>query len=360
MDRVKRILIVDDEVQNRYLLQTILKELGYESETARDGIEALAKLKLGIDLVLLDIMMPGMDGYEVARRIRKDKGASDVPIIMVTSLVSRGDRLRAVEAGANDFIAKPVDITEVKVRIAFLLKMQEAQDAMKQNQKELEGIVAKRTAALRKVLDDMTAAQRKAYEAHVDTIHRLALAAEYKDEDTAAHIHRIGEYCEILGQGLNLPPGEIELLKISSPMHDVGKIGIPDHILLKQAKLTKEEFEIIKQHTIIGFRILSKSSSELLQAGEIIALSHHEKWDGTGYPKGLAKETTPLFGRICAVADVFDSLTTRRPYKEAFSNEKAFKILKDESGTHFDPKTVAVFFYKLQEILECQEKYQAL
>ena len=356
MNQPKRILIVDDEEQNRELLQAILKELGYKFETARDGIEALAKMKMDIDLVLLDVMMPGMDGYEVARRIRSEKETVDTPIIMVTSLASREDRLRVFETGANDFIAKPIDITEVKVRTASMLKLKEAQDAMKQNQKELEEMIAKRTATLRKALDDMTDAQRKAYEAHVDTINRLALASEYRDEDTAAHINRISDYCGIIGRGLNLPPGEVEVLQIVSPMHDVGKIGVPDKILLKPAKLTKDEFEIIKKHTTIGATILAGSSSKLLNAGEVIAMSHHEKWDGTGYPKGLVNKTIPLFGRICALADVFDALTTRRPYKEAFSNEKSFKILQEESGTHFDPKIVEVFFDNVQEIVETQER----
>jgi len=358
MNKAKCILIVDDEAQNRYLLQTILKELGYKCETASDGIEALAKVKLDIDLVLLDVKMPKMDGFEVARRIRKNKEVSNIPIIMVTALSNREDRLKAVKAGANDFIAKPFGITEIRVRTASLLKMKEAQDAVKCYQKELEEIIVKRTKALRNALKDMTEAQRKGYEAHVDTINRLALVSEYKDKDTAAHIHRIGGYCAILGQGLNLSPGEVETLSISSPMHDVGKIGIPDNILLKKGKLTEEEFGIIKQHTIIGGRILAGSPSKLLKAGEIIAMSHHERWDGKGYPKGLRKENIPIFGRICAVADVFDALTSKRPYKEAFSNEKALKILSEESGTHLDPKIVKVFFDKLQEILETQEKYR--
>ncbi len=357
MNQPKRILIVDDEEQNRELLQTILKELGYKFETASDGIEALAKMKMDIDLVLLDVMMPGMDGYEVARRIRSEKETVDTPIIMVTSLASREDRLRALESGANDFIAKPVDLTEVKVRTASLLKLKEAQDAMKQNQKELEEMIAKRTATLRKALDDMTNAQRKAYEAHVDTINRLALASEYRDEDTAAHINRISDYCGIIGRGLNLPPGEVEVLQIVSPMHDVGKIGIPDEILLKPAKLTKEEFEIIKKHTTIGATILAGSSSKLLNAGEVITMSHHERWDGNGYPKGLAKENIPLLGRICAVADSFDALTTKRTYKEAFSTQKAFKIIREEKGFHFDPGIIEVFFDNQKKVIETKARY---
>ncbi|RMF90999.1 MAG: response regulator [Nitrospinota bacterium] len=359
MEKHHRILIVEDEEPNRLLLGKMVASFGYEPELAQDGIEALAKLSLDIDLVLLDIMMPGMDGFEVVRRIRQNGESSDVPIIMVTALADRENRLRAVEAGANDFISKPIDLTELRVRIASLLKMKAAQDALKQYQATLEEAVQKRTAALRQALEKMADAQRQAYAAHLDTIHRLALAAEYKDEDTAAHIHRMSHYSALLAQALHLPPGEVEIIRHASTMHDVGKIGIPDAILLKPGKLTPEEWEIMKQHTVIGARILGGSSSALLQAGEIIALSHHEKWDGSGYPQGLAGEEIPLYGRICAVADVFDALTSNRPYKKALSNEQAYEILRQGRGTHFDPQILDLFFEHLVEIEEIQQQYQA-
>jgi putative two-component system response regulator len=355
MDKPKRILIVDDEELNRELLEDLIASFGHEPEMARDGIEALAMMKLDIDLVLLDVMMPGMDGFEVAKRIRENVDYSDLPIIMVTALTSKEDRLRAVEAGANDFITKPVDKTELKVRTASLLKMKEAQDAIKRHKAELEKKVEQRTAELRLALQDMAEAQRKTHQAHLETIQRLAIAAEYKDEDTAAHINRMSNYCAIIARGLHLSPGEQEIILHASPMHDVGKIGIADAILLKPDKLHEDEWDIIKQHSTIGYRILSGSSSELLQVGEIIALSHHEKWDGSGYPKGLVGKDIHLFGRICAVADVFDALTSKRPYKKAFSNEKAYEILRESRGTHFDPKVLDVFFEHLDEVVAIQK-----
>ncbi len=357
MNQPKRILIVDDEEINRELLEALIASFGHEPKMARDGVEALAKLKLNIDLVLLDVMMPVMNGFEVARRIRQDPDTSDLPIVMVTALTSKEDRLLSVQAGANDFITKPIDKTELQVRTESLLKMKEAQDAIKRHRGMLEETVQKRTAALRKALEETAEAQRRTHQAHLETIQCLAMAAEYKDKDTAAHIHRMSNYCAIIARVLHLPPGEVELILQTSPMHDMGKIGIPDIILRKPGKLNKDEWNIIKQHSTIGSRILIGSSSELLQAGEVIALSHHEKWDGSGYPKGLKGEDIPLIGRITAVADVFDALTTERPYKKAFSNEKAYEILREGRGTHFDPKVLDAFFERLDDVVAIQDQY---
>ena len=354
----KRILIVDDDEQIRTILGEYLTMQGNEYETASDGIEALAKVKLDIDLVLMDVNMPNMDGYEVIKRIRSEPEYQDLPIIMVTAMTSREDRLQAVRAGANDFIAKPIDQTELEVRTMSLLRVKDIQDTIKRHKSELEGKVQQRTAALRKSLDEMVDAQRKTYDAYLDTIRRLAIAAEYRDEGTAAHIMRMSNYAAVLAKGLNFPPGQIEMVLQASPMHDVGKIGIPDGILLKKGKLEDKEWEIMRQHTMIGSRILQESHSDFLKAGELIAATHHEKWDGSGYPNGLKGEEIPLLGRICAVADVFDALTTKRPYKEAFSNEEAFDILRKGQETHFDPKVVDVFFNNVSEIETVQSKYR--
>jgi len=354
----KRILVVDDEPGNRELLEALLTGLGHEVELAPDGFAALAALKLGFDLVLLDVMMPGMDGFEVARRIRSGSDPSDIPICMVTSLTGKEERLRAVEVGANDFIAKPVDKTELNVRVASLLRVKEAQDAARQYETHLEAAVASRTAALRQALLEMSEAQRKTYQAQLETIERLALAAEYKDEDTASHIKRMSRCSELLARKLNLQPKECEMVLHASPMHDVGKIGIPDSILLKPAKLTPEEWVVMRRHTTMGGRILGGSSSELLQAGEVIALSHHEKWDGSGYPKGLAGEGIPLYGRICAVSDVFDALTSNRPYKKPFSNERSLQIMREGRGTHFDARILDLFLDNMREVESIQKQYQ--
>ncbi len=358
MNTPRSILVVDDEELNRELLDAQLACLGHCAEFAENGVEALAKLTPDIDLVLLDAMMPEMDGFTVARRVREDPRYYDLPIIMVTALSGKADRLRAVEAGANDFITKLVDRIELQVRTASLLKMKAAQDAVKRHRAELEETVRQRTAELRQAVHDLAEAQRRTHEAHLDTIHRLALAAEYRDNDTSAHIHRVGDYCALIARALGLPEDEVEIIRHASPMHDVGKLGIPDAILLKPGALTPEERAVIEQHALIGARILHGSEAKLLQVGEVIALSHHEKWDGSGYPYGLTGEEIPLYGRICAVVDVFDALTSKRPYKEAFSNEKACDILRAGRGTHFDPRVLDLFFAHFSEVLAIQQQYR--
>jgi len=351
-----RVLAADDQEETRRVLQRALTALGYEVEVASDGIEALAKLPLGADLVLVDARMPGLDGFEVARRIRADREHGDLPIIMVTGLDSREDRLRAVEAGVNDFIAKPFELTELRVRTESLLRLKEATDALKQHRAELEQTVAKRTGDLRLALEGMAEAQRNTYAAHLDTIRRLVIAAEYKDRDTAAHIERIGVYSELIATRLNLPPGEVEIIRHASPMHDVGKIGIPDAVLLNPRKLDAQEWEIMKTHTTIGARILHGSPSPVLKAGETIALSHHERWDGSGYPAGLRGEDIPLAGRICAVADVFDALTNNRHYRDALPNETVWEMLQSERARHFDPGVLDVFLACRDAVEQVQKR----
>lgn len=347
----KNILIVDDNVMNRELLGDMLEALGHKTVMAETGEEALEKIGADFDLVMMDVMMPGIDGYEATRRIREQFSFRDIPIIMVTALGDKESRLKAVEAGANDFIAKPVDKTELHVRTTSMLQFKEAQDAIKRHQEDLERTVQIRTAELRRALRFLS-------EAHLDTIRRLSIAAEYKDEDTAAHIHRMSHYSALLAEGIGRPEDEVELIKNASPMHDIGKIGIPDSILLKPGKLDAEEWELMKKHTTIGARILKGSDNELLQAGEVITMSHHEKMDGTGYPNGLSGEDIPLWGRICAVADVFDALTSKRPYKKAFPNEKAYEILREGRGNHFDPDILDAFFDRLDDVIAIQQKYQ--
>jgi putative two-component system response regulator len=354
----KRILVIDDDAGIRRITQTLVEELGHTVEPARDGIEGLAKLQLGIDLVLLDVVMPGLDGFDVCRRIRQDPYGKDVPVIMVTSLETRDDRLQAVEAGANDFIAKPVDDAELRIRCASLLKMKAAQDELKRYQAHLEDMCEERTASLRQALEQMAQAQRLAYQAQLETVERLATLAEYKDKVTGRHIQRMSEYCAVIARGLKLPDAEVELILHGSRMHDVGKIAVPDAILRKPGSLDSAEWKVMRAHSIIGSVILDNSSSKILQAGRLIALHHHERWDGRGYPSGLTGTDIPLWGRICAVGDVFDAVTSERPYKPAFPNDEALQLLKDGRGTHFDPRVVDVFFECLDEILAIQQKYR--
>ncbi len=353
-----RILVVDDVEQNRMLLAGIVESLGYEVEAARDGLDALARLPLGIDLVLLDVMMPGLDGFQVAARLRADPRFVELPVIMVTALDSREDRVQAVRSGANDFIAKPVDRTELEVRIGSQLKLKEAREAIRRHQLELEETVAARTAALRRAVAEMAEAQRRTVAAHLDTIRRLVLAAELKDTATAHHVLRISHYTGVLARAAHLAPGEAAALSLAATMHDVGKIGIPDSILTKTGKLTTEERRIMETHPVIGGRILEGSPSELLQTGRTIALSHHERWDGGGYPFGLAGEEIPFAGRVCAVADVFDALTTDRPYRRALAPVEAIALMREESGCRFDPRLLDLFLGREDEVLALWRGFQ--
>ncbi|MHC1751703.1 HD domain-containing phosphohydrolase [Humidesulfovibrio sp.] len=354
----ERILVVDDELINRKVLEGMLKSFGLDCVTAESGPAALALLDPSIDLVLLDIMMPGMDGFAVARAIRAMPAYADLPIVMVTALSAREDRLTAVQAGANDFVAKPIDSTELKVRMTSLLRMKLYHNKVKDYQQHLEEMVEEKTGALQSALTDLENARLATLRANMETIHKLSAAAEYKDEDTASHIIRMSRYCALIAKGHGLGEEQVDLILNSSPMHDIGKMGIPDAILLKPGKLTDEEWVVMRQHTLMGASILRGGSSQYLEAGAVIALSHHEKWDGSGYPQGLAGEEIPLFGRICAVADVFDALTTRRPYKQAFSNEVALEIMAKGRGQHFDPALYDVFINNLDELLEIQRLYQ--
>ncbi len=341
----RHILIVDDEPLNRELLGDHMEILGYTSVAAAGGSEAIAALDAGISLVLLDVMMPEMDGFAVTRAIRAHPTCANVPIILCTALESRVDRLCGVEAGANDFISKPIDKMELRVRMRSLLQMKDAQDALRCHLAELEETVARRTQELQAALEEVGGSHR-------DTVRRLALAAEYRDGHTAAHLERVGHYCALMGRLLGQPEEQIDLLYHGSTMHDVGKIGIPDAILLKPDVLSPEERIAMQEHTRIGAKLLGGSQSPLLQAGELIAFTHHERWDGDGYPCGLAGDAIPLWGRICAIADVFDALTSTRPYKPAYTLKETHALMCQARGTQFDPVLLDLFLDHFSEIAQ--------
>lgn len=349
-----RVLVVDDSETSRDTMLRALETFGHVGEAAVDGIEAVAKLRLGIDLILLDADMPGMDGFDVARTVRADPERSSIPIIMVTGLDSREDRLRALEVGVNDFVTKPFDLVELHLRTEAQLKLKASCDSVERERAALEEVAEQRVADLRTALEDVSAAQRQTYRAHLDTIRSLVLAAESKDADTAAHIDRISRYSEVVARGLHLAPHEVELIREASPMHDLGKIGIPDSILRKPGPLTSDERRVIQEHPEIGARILQESEAEVLRVGHVIALGHHERWDGKGYPAGLAGLEIPLEARICGVVDVFDALTTDRCYRDALSNDEVYAMMEDERGRHFDPAILDVFFEHRLEIEEIQ------
>lgn len=352
-----KILVADDDEMILALHAEFVRGFGYEVEVASDGIEAIAKIGLGVDLVLTDAHMPNMDGFEVARRIRKTRSSEELPIVMVTSLEAREDRLRAYESGINDFINKPVDHTELRLRLKWLLELKTAQDQLRRSKQDLEDKVEIRTRELREALEEVTRAQREIQSAHLDTIRRLTLAAEYKDHDTAGHIERIGRYSQVVGMAMHLRPGLVDLLLHAAPMHDVGKLGIPDQILLKPGPLDAEERAIMNTHTTIGGQILSGSTSPVIQMGERVALTHHEKWDGSGYPVGISGEEIPIESRICSVVDFFDALTMDRPYRKAVPNDEVVEMIHAESGTSFDPRVVDIFMLVREDIEAIQAEY---
>jgi putative two-component system response regulator len=345
------ILVVDDQLQNIELLEAHLVPLGYEIIKATNGEDAMRIISSNqIDLILLDVMMPGMDGFEVTRRVKQDMTLRQIPIILVTALRETQDRVKGIEAGGDDFISKPVDKIEVLARVRSLLKVKAYNDLMFNYRKELEAEVAERTEELKLALERVKAAS-------LDTIYRLAKAAEFKDEITGAHIKRMSCYSAAIARRLGQDEHAIESILYAAPMHDVGKIGIPDRVLMKSGKLDSVEWDIMKQHTVIGAKILQGSDSEFIKLGEIIALSHHEQWDGSGYPNGIKGIEIPIAGRITAAADVFDTLTTQRPYQDPFSVEKSLATIREKRGSHLDPEVVDAFFAIQDEILAIKKLF---
>lgn len=336
-----KILLVDDTKTNiDVLVQTLRND--YKLGVALNGVKAIEYAKTRVpDLILLDILMPGMDGFEVCRKLKEDPITKDIPIIFITAMDDPTHKTRGFDVGAVDYITKPFDVAEVKARVKTHLSLKIAQEALKIQNTILEEKVRERT--------------RELEETQIEILDRLGLAIEYRDEETGIHIKRMSRFCELLGKAAGLSFEEYKLLGLASTMHDVGKIGIADAILLDSNILTNEKREIMKAHTTIGARLLSGSKSALLQTAEIIAVTHHEKWDGTGYPHGKKGEEIPLFGRIACICDVFDALISKRPYKDAWPIEQAFQEIKNGSGSFFDPKLVELFISlepELRKIIE--------
>lgn len=338
----EKILMIDDDALVSEVIGAILRNKGFRFESASNGFEGIEKAREHHpDLVFLDISMPGMDGFQTCRKLREDAATQRMPVVMLTASTDRESRIKALEAGANDFLSKPVDGTELVVRVNNILKVKRYQDYLEEQSRALEGQVRERTTQLRESL--------------LDTVQRLTLAAEYRDVDSYVHVKRISYYVELVVKNLGIKGDTADVMFYASPMHDIGKVGIPDAILLKPGILSEEEFEVMKTHTTIGARILRGSSSPYLQSAERFALYHHERWDGQGYPQGLKGDQIPIEGRIMNLIDQYDALRSKRPYKPPYDHDRAVMIITQgghrSNPGHFDPAILQIF-------KDCSEKFR--
>jgi putative two-component system response regulator len=352
MDKVV-ILAVDDVELNLQMIRLMLDSLGdadiIEARNGREALDLLEK-RPDVDVVLLDLQMPVMDGFETLERIKGSDKYREIPVIIVTG--ERSEVTRTLSMGANDFVAKPYNPEELKIRVLNNVRSKKLGELTRDMNNVLEDEVVKKTAALRNALDF----SRKA---EFEISLRLGRAAEFRDMETGMHIRRISELSKSLALLADLTEEQSETLRYASPLHDVGKIGIPDRILLKPGKLDESESKIMKTHTIIGGTILSEADEfPVITAGRIVALQHHEKWDGSGYPHGLSGTDIHIFGRIVMIADIFDALTSERPYKKAFPLEKALDIMKEGKGEFFDPGLLELFLGNLDTFLRIKEEFR--
>ena len=331
-----KILVVDDNAANAdVLVDTFSRE--YEVSVAMDGESALEIVESNPPhLILLDILMPEMGGYEVCRRLKANLSHRKIPVIFLTEKDEVENETKGLGLGAVDYISKPINIPIVKARVKTHLALYDLNLA-------LEEKVRHRTFELN--------------ETRLEIIRQLGRAAEYKDNETGLHVIRMSYYSRLIGLASGMNQIQADILLNAAPMHDIGKIGIPDHILQKPGKLDGDEWRIMEQHPAIGAKIIGKQRSELLKEARVVALTHHEKWNGKGYPKGMKGAEIPLSGRIVAIADVFDAFTSERPYKKAWPVEKALELIREESGRHFCPKLVSSFLKALPEVLKIKNQY---
>ncbi|MCD6060737.1 MAG: two-component system response regulator [Moraxellaceae bacterium] len=343
--RHAHILVVDDEATNLILLDKMLRHQGYDNLTLlSDPREVLVAYEARRPaLILLDINMPHLDGYQVMAQLHALGDPLLPPIICLTAQDGRDFLLRALDAGARDFVAKPFDRHELMMRVRNLLDAQLAHRLLHDQKAVLEDLVQQRTEQL--------------HHTRLQIVQRLGRAAEYRDEETGNHILRMSHTCALLARAAGCSEAQCDLILHASPMHDIGKIGIPDAILLKPGRFTAPEWEIMKTHALIGAQLLEGDNSDLMMMARDIALTHHEKWDGSGYPHGLAGTAIPLAGRIAALADVFDALTSGRPYKLAWTVEAALEYLQAQRGQHFDPALVDAFMDLLPQVLEVRLRF---
>jgi len=343
--KVAKILIVEDDPLNASLLREILEEEGYFNIfMAQDPFQVVPlHEKNKFDLILLDIQLPGMSGIQVLENLQRASVNEFLPVIMLTAHSEQKIRKKVLEAGARDFISKPFENWEVLLRIKNILQVKFYYSQQIYRVDLMESEVNRRTEEIRKT--------------QFEIIQRLAVAGELRDNETGAHVKRMSHVCRLLATKRGISSEFSELILYASAMHDVGKIGIPDSILLKSKKLTPAEWEIMQQHPKIGARIIGKHESPLISLAREISLFHHERWDGKGYPHGVSGDEIPIAARIAAISDVFDALTSDRPYKKAWSVDKSVEMIKSESGKHFEPVMVDLFVESLPEIIEIKNRY---
>lgn len=340
-----RILIVDDNPTNVELLEDMLYDDGYDDvESTTDPRQVCTMVAEGqFDLVLLDIRMPHMNGIQVMEALKQQLGDEFLPVLVLTAQTDQATRLAALEAGARDFLTKPFAQWEVLLRIRNMLESRIYYKNQRLRADDLEARVRERTTELRQ-------SQRQ-------IVQCLGRAGEYRDNETGAHVMRMSRSCQLLAQQVGMDAQAAEMLMLASTMHDVGKIGIPDQILLKPGRLTDEERSIMERHVTIGADIVMNfTRAPILEVARSVILHHHEKWDGSGYPHGLIGSAIPVEGRIAAVCDVFDALTSSRPYKQAWSVERAMSLLHEEAGSHFDPRLVSAFEQILPQVLQLRDE----
>ncbi|MGA2165401.1 MAG: HD domain-containing phosphohydrolase [Solirubrobacteraceae bacterium] len=350
------LLIVDDDEALRRWEERVVRGGGYSCEGACDASAGRERLRRdSYQLALLDVNMPGESGMELLSHIRRTH--PEVAVVMVTGEDSTKLAMTATEQGAYGYLVKPVGSGELLINIANALHRGRCEAENRHLVRRLQATVGERGHELEQALKELAASEAKMSVSQSDTIFRLVRLVEFRDEDTGHHIHRMNCYCEILARELGFSEYHCELMRLSSQLHDVGKIAVPDNILLKPGKLTEEEFEVIKGHAEAGFRMLSGSPSEVMQLGALIAHTHHERWDGRGYPRGLDAEDIPPEGRVAAVADVFDALTSDRVYRAALPVRSAVEMMREASGHHFDPELLDAFFDVLPEIETIRQAY---
>ncbi len=352
------ILLVEEEQSVRSSVENLLRDEGLHLLEATNGKEALKVIANSTaDLVLLDLHMPQMDGLVFLERFRRFHNNWITPVCVMANASEEGGRRRAADLGADDFIQKPIEGVELRTRIRSLLRIGHYQKELRTLNTELERHVQERTNALSANMNKLEAAHQEIDLAHRETVLRLTLAAEMQDECTSAHLERMSHYSALLAEKCGWSAENVALLTEAAKMHDIGKLGIPHQVLNKAGKLDKEEFAVMQQHPEIGARVLAGSKSKLLQMGATVALTHHERFDGTGYPQGLAAKSIPQVGRIVAIADVFDALMTRRSHKSAWSLKSTVAAMKREAGRHFDPDLLTLFLEDTRALVEIHTRF---